>query len=114
MKTRLLFVSLLALAGVCLVQAQASNSGPANVNVSIENEAKELARGYARAFSALRRPPYTLTMQKGEKLFVIEDIRELRAMEGVLIAEVGKGISYLINAKDVVAITDGPAIKQSP
>ena len=87
-----------------------SQSSPAPVQVSVESEAKELANGYAKAFSQLSRPPLTLVFQKEGVLHVLEDVKGVRAAEGVLVVEVGRGLIYIINAKDVVYLTDGPQI----
>jgi hypothetical protein len=88
-------------------QASAS-SAPAQVMV--ESEAKDLANGYALAFSQLSRPPLTLAFQKEGVMRVLEDVKGVRAAEGVLVIEVGRGLIYVINPKDVVYLTDGPQI----
>jgi len=41
---------------------------------------------------------------------VLEDVKGVRAAEGVLVIEVGRGLIYVINPKDVVYLTDGPQI----
>ena len=75
--------------------------------VTINSDAKELAQGYARAASRLSRPPITLATQKEGVVRVLEDVQSIKDSEGVLVVEVGKGLIYLINAKDVIYVTDG-------
>ena len=77
----------------------------------IESENRLLARSYVQAFGALVRPPYTLTMQKENIGYVLEDVRAVKEVGGLLIVEVGRGFNYVVNPKDIVAISDGPAIK---
>jgi hypothetical protein len=76
----------------------------------VESEAKDLANGYALAFSQLSRPPLTLALQKEGVMRVLEDVKSVRATEGVLVVEVGRGLIYVINPNDIVYLTDGPQI----
>jgi len=43
-------------------------------------------------------------------LRVLEDVKQVRASEGVLVIEVGRGLLYIVNPKDVVYLTDGPQL----
>ena len=88
-------------------QPQASS---APTTIVAESEAKELAQGYAVAFTQLSRPPLTLVFQKEGVLRVLEDVKAVRAAEGVIVVEVGRGLIYVINPKDVVYLTDGPQV----
>lgn len=111
MKYCSLFVLALVLATGALAQSQPSApaaSGP--VHVSVDSESKDLANGYALAFTQLSRPPLTLTFQKDGVLRVLEDVKLVRAAGGVLVVEVGRGLIYVINPKDVVYLTDGPHV----
>jgi hypothetical protein len=109
MKYCSLFILASVLATGAFAQSQpASPSG--QVQVTVESEAKDLARGYAAAFAQLSRPPLTITFQKEGVMRVLEDVKTVRAAEGVLVVEVGRGLIYVINAKDVVYLTDGPQI----
>jgi hypothetical protein len=93
--------------------AQSHNQAPAPsapAQITVASEAKDLANGYALAFSQLSRPPLTLTFQKEGVMRILEDVKTVRAAEGVLVVEVGRGLIYVINAKDVVYLTDGPQI----
>ncbi|PTY08617.1 hypothetical protein DB347_03305 [Opitutaceae bacterium EW11] len=88
-----------------------TTSAPAGAVVTIESEAVELARGYAAAFSSLRQPPLTLAFQKAGSVFVLEDVKGLHASGGILVVEVGRGMMYLVSARDVLYITDGKALQ---
>jgi len=109
------YCSLFVLASVLVTGAfaQSQQSAPAPsgpVHVSVDSEAKDLANGYALAFTQLSRPPLTLTFQKDGVLRVLEDVKQVRAAGGVLVVEVGRGLVYVINPKDVVYLTDGPQV----
>ena len=106
-------VSLSAVTGV-FAQNGASGKSDRDVSVTVESDARLLAKGYAQSFGTLLRPPFTLTLQRGEKVFVLEDVRGVKEAGGILVVEVGRGLTYMINAKDVLAITDGPAMRQVP
>lgn len=84
-----------------------SQVASAPLQVSVESEAKDMARGYAVAFTQLSRPPITLALQKEGVVRVLEDVKQVRAAEGVLLVEVGKGVMYVVNPKDVLYLTDG-------
>jgi hypothetical protein len=106
------FIVALVLATGAYGQASGSSQsqGSNPVQVSVESEAKDLARGYAIAFSQLSRPPLTLAFQRDGALRVLEDVKGVRAAEGALVVEVGRGLIYVINAKDVLYLTDGPQV----
>jgi hypothetical protein len=111
MKTKLLVSSLLFISAVTGVFAENRSSQPIEHHMTVESENRLLARSYAQAFSVLVRPPFTLTMQKENVGYVLEDVRGVKESGGLLIVEVGRGLMYVVNPKDVVAISDGPAIK---
>lgn len=91
------------LSGVFLLSiAQAQVNSPDHINVTVESDAKALAQGYARAATRLSRPPITLAVQKEGVVRVLEDVQSVKDSGGVLVVEVGKGLVYLINAKDVI------------
>jgi hypothetical protein len=107
MKSCALLIFALVLATGAFAQSQSASTP---VQVTVESEAKSLAQGYALAFSQLSRPPLSLSFQKDGVLRVLEDVKQVRAAEGVLVIEVGRGLIYVINPKDVVYLTDGPQI----
>ena len=77
------------------------------VKFTADSETKDLAQGYARAASLLKRLPVTLVFQKEGVVRMIEDVRSIRDSQGILVVEVAKGLTYLVNPKDVVYFTDG-------
>jgi hypothetical protein len=76
--------------------------------ITVHSEVKELAQGYAQAYGQLSRW-VNLTYQRDGQKAVLAGVRSIKAVEGVLVVEVGKGALYLINPKDVVSITDDTA-----
>lgn len=111
MKTSLLMGAVWAMVGSGFLMAETTSSP---VQVSVDSEAKDLARGYAAASSLLSRPPITLAFQKEGALRVLEDVKQVKAVDGVLLVEVGKGLLYVINPKDVVYLTDGAQLAKKP
>lgn len=112
MKNKLLVSSLLFISAVTGVFAQnRTNPLPVDPAVVVEAEGRLLARSYVQSFSTLIRPPFTLTMQRESVIYVLEDVRTLKESGTLLIVEVGRGFNYVVNPKDIVAISDGPAIK---
>lgn len=88
----------------------AASTQPPPVNVVVESEARSLAIGYEAAFKQLSRPPLTIAFQKEGVLHILEDVKQVRASGGVVLAEVGRGLIYVINPKDIVYLTDGPQL----
>jgi hypothetical protein len=114
MKNKLFVSSLLFLAAVTGVFAQSQNRAtqvPVDPTVIVESENRLLARSYVQSFGGLIRPPFTLTMQRENICYVLEDVRTLKESGALLIVEVGRGFNYVVNPKDIVAISDGPAIR---
>jgi hypothetical protein len=110
MKNKLLLGSLMFLSALTGVFAQ--NSTPhAPAPVIIESENKLLSRSYVQAFGVLVRPPFTLSLQRENIMYVLEDVRGVKEAGGLLIVEVGRGFNYIVNPKDIIAISDGPAVR---
>jgi hypothetical protein len=110
MKNKILLGSLFAfsaLTGVFAQNSQTTSLAP----VVIESENKLLTRAYVQAFGALVRPPFTLTLQRENITYMLEDVRSVKDVGGLLIVEVGRGFNYVVNPKDIIAISDGPAIR---
>ena len=117
MSTSLKYCSLFLFATVLAAGAFAqSQSAPASppIHVTVDSEVKDLANGYALAFTQLSRPPLTMTFQKEGTLRVLEDVKTVRAAGGVLVVEIGRGLIYVINPKDVVYLTDGLQVDPKP
>lgn len=105
---KLLLASLVCFTCVpAFVAAQStSDSAQPPVNVVVTSEARELALGYAAAFAQIKGIPVHLILQKEGKSYTLTDVKSLKAAGGVLVVETGRGLTYLVNAKDVVWITD--------
>ena len=86
--------------------------GAQSMHVTLESEYKDLARGYAKASAQLTKPPVTLAFKREGTTFILEDVRTVRDSDGALVVEVGKGVIYLINPRDVLYITDGSQLKE--
>jgi len=109
---RTIIIGSLFLAATAWAQTGPLSPAPTTaVHVTTDSEIKDLARGYAHASTALSHPPISLAFQKEGVLRVIDDVRTIRDNEGILVVVVGTGLSYLINPRDVVYITDGVQIK---
>jgi hypothetical protein len=107
------YCALFLLASVLATGAFAqSSSAPQAVPVTVvvESEARSLAKGYEAAFKLLSRPPLTIVFQRDEDLRVLEDVKNVRAADGVVLVEVGRGLIYVINPKDIIYLTDGPQV----
>ena len=105
---KLLLASLVCFTCVpAFVAAQSSSEAtPPPVNVVVTSEARELAFGYAEAFSQIKSLPVHLILQKEGKSYTLTDVKSVKARGGVLVVETGRSLTYLVNAKDVVWITD--------
>ena len=105
---KLLLASLVCFTCVpAFVAAQSSTEAtPPPVNVVVTSEARELAFGYAEAFSQIKSLPVHLILQKEGKSYTLTDVKSVKARGGVLVVETGRSLTYLVNAKDVVWITD--------
>lgn len=110
----LLLSSFLLTAGPFTLCAAADSGSPA-VNVSINSECTELAAGYARAFTSLRKVPFHVQLQRGEgKTTLITDIKAVTAVGAVLLIETNKSLFYAVNPKDVMWISDAPVVVEKP
>ena len=110
MKTCSLFILAAVFCTGAFAQDRSTQGTASPINVSVESEARSLASGYTEAFKQLSRPPITLVFQKEGSMRVLEDVKQVRAADGVLVVEVGRGLIYVINSKDVVYLTDGPQV----
>ena len=88
--------------------------GSSSVNVTVNSESKELAAGFAQAFTRLRHVPFHVQLQREGKTIVINDIKMVTAASGVLLLETGKGLLYVVNPKDVVWFSDTPLVVEKP
>jgi hypothetical protein len=82
------------------------------VTVRVSTDVEELARGYAEAFPAITRTPVYLIHSRDDITTVLISIKSVKAAAGVLIVQDEKGLTYIINPKDVVMISDAPPPKK--
>ncbi len=105
------FPFLLALAFSATAVANDSPAPLANeIRVNVDAEAASLSRGFGLVSAQLNRPPISLVFTRGERDYVLEDVRSLRAADGVVVVEVGKGVLYVLNPKDILYVTDGKVL----
>jgi hypothetical protein len=101
----------LAIATAGFGQTSSQSSPPVTVRVATEVE--ELARGYAAAFTSITRTPVYLIHSRDDTTTVLVSVKSVKASAGVLIVEVEKGLTYVINPRDVVMLTDAPPKKDN-
>jgi len=109
-----LLIGGLILASTPFAFGAASDSGSPAVNVTVTSESKELAAGFAQAFTRLRHVPFHVQLQREGKTILINDIRTVTAASAVLLLETGKGLLYVVNPKDVVWFSDTPLVVEKP
>jgi hypothetical protein len=85
---------------------------PRPANVEIRTEVEELARGYAAAFSSITRTPVYLIHSRDDTSTVLVGIKSVKAVGGVLVVQDERGLTYVMNPRDVVMITDAPPKKE--
>lgn len=110
MKTISLFL-FLAAAVTAWGQPAPQNVQPP-VNVRISTEVEELARGFATAFSSITHTPIYLIHSRDDTTTVLVSVRSVKAVGGVLVVQDEKGLTYVLNPRDVVMITDAPTKKE--
>ena len=104
--------SLLFLAAAATGLGQPVNQGGPPVTVRVATEVEELAQGYAAAFTTITRTPVFLIHSRDDTTTVLISIKSVKASAGVLIVQDEKGLTYVINPRDVVMITDAPPKKE--
>jgi len=80
------------------------------INVRVESEGQSLAKGYEKAFNKLPSGARYAVIKTDKGAQYIEgSIRSVEAIEAVLIIHMDNGLAYIINAHDIVKITNlGP------
>ena len=108
------YMILAAILAVCSGAYADSAVSTPPMQVTVQSDVKDLAKGYAAAFGSLTNTPFTLVMQKEGSVRRIEDIKTVKDSDGVLIVTTGKGLTYIVNPRDIIYITDGEALKALP
>jgi hypothetical protein len=104
---------LLFLAASITAFGQPADSGPPRPpGVQIPTEVEELARGYAAAFAGITRTPVYLIHTRDETSTVLVSIKSVKAVGGVLVVQDERGLTYIMNPRDVVMITDSVPKKE--
>ena len=106
MKT--IFAALLFLAAAVAGIAQSASTGAPPVTVRVDSEVEQLARGYAAAFSSITHTPIYLIHSRDDTTTVLVSVRSVKAVDGVLVVQDEKGLTYVLNPRDVVMLTDAP------
>jgi hypothetical protein len=96
----------LLLLGVAGGTAQTtSNSAP--VSVTVRSEADDVAQGFAQAFGRLSTgSPKNLTLVRDGQTRVLIGVKTVQAFRGVLAIGMDNGTVHLVNARDVIAVSD--------
>jgi hypothetical protein len=110
MKT-ITIVSFLFLAGLAFGQPGDQGAGQP-LTVRLESEVEQLARGYAAAFTGITHTPIYLNLRREGATVTLVSIRSMKAVAGVLVVETDKGLTYVLNPKDIVSLTDAPPKKE--
>jgi hypothetical protein len=98
--------------GTALASFGAPPSGDSpEFRVLVSSDSKELAKGFAQAFANIAHTPVSLGFERDGILRVLEDVRGIKDADGVIVVEVGKGLTYILNPRDVVFVTDGSVPK---
>ncbi len=84
-----------------------SNGTPIKLpDITVSNEITDLASGYAKAFQALSRQPISIVLRRGDKTVILKDVSNIKNFGGSLLIEIRAGLSYIVNPRDVIVITD--------
>lgn len=103
------FVFLLACACLSAALAPAASRAQSSApSISIPSEAEQLARGFAAAYDEIQRTPVYLVYERAGRTFTISTVRSIRAVGGTLVVVNDKRLTYILNARDVVCLTDDP------
>jgi len=111
MKTIIATLLLLAATAAGFAQPAPANLPP--VNLRVDTEVEQLARGYAAAFASITHTPVYLIHLRDDTTTVLVSIRSVRAVNGVLVVQDEKNLTYVLNPRDVVMITDAPPKKDN-
>jgi hypothetical protein len=99
------------LTGLCVsLTAQAVSTAPVvrpRVSMDFENEAVTLAKGFAEAFQSI--PPggkYIKISTPTGTEYLDGSIDSVKAIDGVLLIRTERGIIHVVNARNIVTITN--------
>lgn len=105
--------TLFFLAAIVTGLGQSADSALAHsASLPVPTEVEELARGYAAAFASLTHTPVYLIHSRDDNSTVLTGIKSVKAVGGVLVVQDEHGLTYVINPRDVVMITDAAPKKE--
>ncbi|BET67140.1 hypothetical protein ASA1KI_20580 [Opitutales bacterium ASA1] len=105
--TRLFALAIVACLATALAPA-ASKAQTGGNTINVPSEAEQLARGFAAAYDEIQRTPVFLVYERAGRTAVVSSVRSIRAIGGVLVVVNDKRLTYIVNARDVVCLTDDP------
>jgi hypothetical protein len=79
---------------------------PDTRSVTIVSELPDLARAYEEAFSSISRTPVAVIIMRDGRRLEISDTKSLRAIGSVVIIEARNGFRYIVNPRDIIAVSD--------
>ena len=80
--------------------------------IPVPTEVEELARGYAAAFAGITHTPIYLIHSREDNTTILTGIKSVKAVGGVLVVQDEHGLTYIVNPRDVVMITDAAPKKE--
>jgi len=84
-----------------------SEGGRPSVTVEFDNELVTLAKGYEEAFRKLPAGPKFAVVKSDEgPVSLMDSIRDVEAVGGVVIIRMQKGVVYALNAGDIIKLTN--------
>jgi len=108
-----IITALLFLAAMVTGLGQSADPALAHsASLPVPTEVEELARGYAAAFASLTHTPVYLIHSRDDNSTVLTGIKSVKAVGGVLVVQDEHGLTYVINPRDVVMITDAAPKKE--
>ena len=77
------------------------------INVNVESEGQSLAKGYEKAFTQLPSGAkfVVIKTEKGAQ-YLNDSVKSVEAIEAVLVIHTDNGLTYIINAHDIIKITN--------
>jgi hypothetical protein len=100
---------LLLLAGslCCALSLSAEETTIGTIRVDLDNELQSLAQGYTAAFAAMPTGPKYIRVRGDDGPVYLEgSVAGVEAFEGVLLIRIERGPVIVVNARDVIRMTN--------
>jgi hypothetical protein len=105
--------TLLFLAAIVTGFGQSVDTGVSRPAASpVPTEVEELARSYATAFASITHTPVYLIHSRDDNSTILTGLKSVKAVGGVLVVQDEHGLTYVLNPRDVVMITDAVPKKE--